>query len=298
MKFRLYFALLSPMVLWASGFAGIRAGLAGYTPEHLAVLRFLVASATMLIYAMVARTAMPRRKDIPFLLATGIISIAWYHLALNKGEQTVSAGASSMLVASAPMFTALLAHLFTGERLHARGWAGIFVAFCGVGLIALGEGGGLRFSTGAWLVLSSALATGISVILQKKYVARYSAAEFSCHLVWAGTLFLLPFGGGLLHEMSRAPLGATLAVVYIGVFPAALAYVGWGYALARIPASNAASYLYTVPVFSIFIAWVWLREVPHGLSLLGGVFALGGVLLVNTRTRQKLAAAAVVAEGD
>lgn len=297
MKPRLYFALLSPMVLWASGFAGIRAGLVGYTPEHLAVLRFLVASATMAIYALIARTAMPKRKDIPFILITGAISIAWYHLALNRGEQTVSAGASSMLVASSPIWSALLATVFTGDRLHLRGWAGIFISFCGVGLIALGEGGGLRFSSGAWLVLSSALATGISVILQKKYVARYSAAEFTCHLVWAGTIFLLPFGGGLAQQVAHAPLGATLAVIYIGVFPAAIAYIGWGYALARIPASNAASFLYTVPVFAIFIAWIWLGEIPHLLSLMGGAVALAGVLLVNTRARQKVSIA-VVAEGD
>ena len=297
MKFRLYIALLSSMVLWASGFVGIRAGLVGYTPEHLAVLRFLVASATMAIYALIARTAMPKRRDIPFILVTGIISITWYHLALNKGEQTVSAGASSMLVASSPIWSALLAALFTGERLHLRGWAGIFLSFCGVGLIALGEGGGLRFSAGAWLVLSAAFATGISVILQKKYVARYSAAEFTCHLVWAGTIFLLPFAGGLAQQVARAPLSATLAIVYIGIFPAAIAYIGWGYALARIPASNAASFLYTVPVFTIFIAWMWLDEVPRVLSLTGGALALAGVLLVNTRTRQKLAAA-VVAEGD
>ncbi len=285
------------MVLWASGFVGIRAGLVGYSPSQLAVLRFLVASATMAVYALIARTALPKPKDIPFILVTGIVSITWYHLALNKGEQTVSAGASSMLVASAPMFTALLAFLFTGERLHSRGWAGIFLAFCGVGLIALGEGGGLRFSSGAWLVLSSALATGISVILQKKYLVRYTPAEFTCHLVWAGTIFLFPFGGGLLQQISRAPLSATLAIVYIGIFPAALAYLGWGYALTRIPASNAASYLYMVPVFAIFIACIWLREVPHVLSLLGGAIALGGVLLVNTRTKEKVPAI-VIAEGD
>ncbi len=297
MKLRFYIALLSCMVLWASGFVGIRAGLVGYSPSQLAVLRFLVASATMAVYALIARTALPKSKDIPFILVTGIISITWYHLALNKGEQTVSAGASSLLVASAPMFTALLAYLFNGERLHPRGWAGIFLAFCGVGLIALGEGGGLRFSSGAWLVLSSALATGISVILQKKYLVRYTPAEFSCHLVWAGTIFLLPFGGGLLPQVSSAPLSATMAIVYIGIFPAAIAYLGWGYALTRIPASNAASYLYMVPVFSIFIAWVWLREVPHTLSLLGGAIALGGVLLVNTRMKDKTPAV-IVAEGD
>ncbi len=146
-------------------------------------------------------------------------------------------------------------------------------------------------------MLSSALATGISVILQKKYLVRYTPAEFTCHLVWAGTIFLLPFGGGLLQQMSRAPLSATLAIVYIGIFPAALAYLGWGYALTRIPASNAASYLYMVPVFAIFIAWIWLREVPHVLSLLGGAIALAGVLLVNTRTKEKVPAI-VIAEGD
>ncbi len=297
MKLRFYIALLGPMILWASGFAGIRAGLVGYTPEHLAVLRFLVASATMALYALIAHTPMPRRRHVPFLLLMGIVSIAWYHLALNKGEQTVSAGASSMLVASSPMFTALLAHFFTGERLHARGWIGILLAFGGVGLIALGEGGGLRFSSGAWLVLSSALATGISVILQKKYVAIYSPAEFSCHLIWAGTIFLLPFGGGLAHQVASAPLSATLSVIYIGVFPAAIAYLGWGYALARIPASNAASYLYTIPVFSIFIAWMWLREVPHVLSLLGGAVALAGVLLVNMKARETIGPV-VVPEGD
>jgi len=82
-----------------------------------------------------------------------------------------------------------------------------------------------------------------------------------------------------------APLEATLAIVYLGVFPAALAYVTWTYALSRAPASIAASFLYLSPVLATLIAWAWLREVPIPLSLAGGGLSLCGVILVNTRGR-------------
>jgi len=67
------------------------------------------------------------------------------------------------------------------------------------------------------------------------------------------------------------------------VFPAALAYLTWGYVLQRTPASIAASSLYTVPIFAILIGWMVLREVPSALSIVGGVLAFAGVTLVNTK---------------
>jgi len=86
---------------------------------------------------------------------------------------------------------------------------------------------------------------------------------------------------GLFQSIKNAPIESTLAVVYMGVFPAALAYISWAYVLSRIPASLAGSYLYLSPVLAIFIAWIWLGEVPVFLSLVGGLFALIGVIIVN-----------------
>ena len=76
---------------------------------------------------------------------------------------------------------------------------------------------------------------------------------------------------------------ATFAVIYLGIFPAAIAYVLWNYALARMPASLLSSFLYLSPVLASLIAWVWLGEVPALLTLVGGAIAILGVILVQTK---------------
>ena len=278
-----WLALLVCVTLWGSGFIGIRVALTAYSPAHLALLRFLAASATILLYAIVARVRLPARKDLAYILMTGFVSITVYHVALNAGERTVTGGAASMLVASGPIFSALLARVALDERLRVWGWIGIAISFAGVSLIAIGEGGEMHFNRGAFLVLIAAMATGISVVLQKHYLKTYNVTDFSTHLILAGTLFLLPFLPGLGTAIRNAPLKPTLAVVYLGVFPAGLAYLTWGYVLKRTPAAIAASSLYTVPIFAILIGWVVLREVPSALSIVGGTLAFAGVTLVNTK---------------
>ncbi len=296
-----WLALLTCVMLWGSGFIGIRVALAAYSPSHLALLRFLCASATILVYALIAGVRPPARKDIPYILLMGFVSITVYHVALNAGERTVTGGAASMLIASAPIFSALLARIALDERLRAWGWVGIALSFLGVSLIAIGEGRGVHFNLGAFLVLIAAVATGSSVVMQKHYLKRYNVTDFSTHLIFAGTLFLLVFLPGLGTAIRQAPLKATLAVVYLGVFPAAIAYLTWGYVLKRTPASIAASSLYTVPIFAIVIGWLVLREVPSAAAIVGGALAFAGVTLVNTKghTRKTMDIAALAADrGD
>lgn len=152
---RVLLALGLTIFFWASAFAGIRVGLESYSPSHVALLRFLVASAALAVYAAVRRMRLPELSDLPAVMLSGFLAFTVYHVALNYGEVTVSAGSASLLVNTAPIFTALFAAAFLGERVGTLGWAGMGVSFFGAALISFGEGEGFSLDPGAPLVLLS-----------------------------------------------------------------------------------------------------------------------------------------------
>lgn len=278
-----FFAVVVTLLLWASAFAGIKAGLSAYSPGQLALLRFLVGSASMVVLARLKGFGLPERKDFPRILAVGFLGFTVYHVFLNYGERTVSAGAASLIVSFTPVMTALLACFLLRERLRFLGWAGIAVSVSGVALISFGEGGGIALDPGSLLILLASLGSSLYNVFQKPLLKRYDPIAFTTYAMTAGTLFMLVFLPGLSGAIARAPLEATLSVAYLGVFPGAIAYSTWTYALSRMPASRLATTLYLAPVLAIAIAWVWIGEIPTLLSLLGGVITLAGVVLTNTK---------------
>jgi len=279
-KQKLAFALFCTLLPWASAFAAIRAALEGYPPGHLALVRFVIASGSLILYGMIIRIGLPDLRDVPRIFFLGFLGITLYHVPLNYGEVTVSAGAASLLIATAPVFTALFALLFLREGFRPLGWIGMAISFAGATLIAFGEGSALSFNADALLILLAAVCESIYFVRQKDLLAKYGALRFATYAVTAGTLCMLPFAPGVFATLTQAPLESTLSVIYLGLVPAAFSIVAWSYAIAHMNVSKVASFLYLNPVIAMGIAWIWLGEIPSFLTLAGGTVAIVGVFLV------------------
>ena len=278
-------SLIVTLQFWGSAFPFIRIALKAYSPGHLTLLRFVTASVAMLVFAISLRTRLPRLREWGPLCGIGFLNVAAYHTLLNFGLVTVPAGAGSLIVNTAPVFAAVFANRLLGEPVDARAWAGLFVSLVGAGLIALGTEAEMRFTPEAVLLIGCAITWGLSTVLLKPLLRRYSATQTAMISVWCGTAMLMVFAPGLPQAVASAPFTATWSIIYLGVFPIAVSYATWSYTLSKMPATRVAGYTYTIPVIALVVAYVLLGEKPGPWALVGGAVALGGVFLANAGRR-------------
>lgn len=283
---KIIIAHLVTIVLWGSAFPGIRVALTAYSPEHLSLLRLLVGSFFLIIVAYFLKIRLPEIKALPIILLFGFLGFSVYHVALNYGEQTISAGVASLLVSTSPIFTALFAFVFYREQIGIKGWIGALIAFTGVAVISLnGSIGNFSFHTGVIIILIALLSESIYFVFQNSYLKKYGVIPFTMYTIWAGTFFMLLFAPGLRQEVIHAPIDITLAVIYLGIFPTVIPYFALAYITSKTGASEATSSLYLTPVFAFLIAWAWLGELPTSFAIIGGMITLLGVFVSNMKQK-------------
>ena len=277
-------AAAGTVLLWASAFPAITVAVRGLGPAGLAVARLAVASAALALAAPLMGVRRPKLGDLPLIALCGLAGMTGYQLLLNAGERVVPAGTASLLVATAPVYSSLLAVAFLGERSSGRHrvnrhWAGSVVALAGTALIAVSHG--LGFGASALIVLAAAVLQAIFHTAQKPLLARYTGFEVTAYAMWAGTVFILPWTGSLLRALPQAGGAAIGSAVFLGLAPSAAGFVLWAYAMARMDVGRVTVSLYLVPAAAIGIALAWLGQVPGPAELIGGAIALAGVVLAS-----------------
>lgn len=273
------------IVVWSSAFAAIAFGLTAFTPAELSLLRFLIASAVLAVPVAAGVVKLPPLRDWPAIAVLGFAGITVYQLTLGYAMTRISVGAAAVVIALAPGVTSAMAALRLGEKISRRAMAGLAVAFAGVVLITVGAGRDVHFEPMALLALVAVFATSTYFVWQKPLLARTSSMGFTVASIFAGTLGLIPFGLDLPSKLASVPSSQLWSAAYLGVVPTILGYFCWNFALSRAPASKVSSIMYVQPLIASAIAWLWLGQVPGVLTGIGGLFAVGGVVLTVSSAR-------------
>lgn len=277
-----YAAALLATVLWASAFPATRYALQYYSPVSLMVLRFCAASLTLIIVGFLKKIKLPKVKDLPMFAASGLTGVFLYMYLFNTGSVTVSAGVSSFIIATSPIFTLILTRIFLKELVAPLCWIGVLVSFCGLAAVTLTQDAEFSFDIGLVLVLGAAVSSGTYSTIIRVITRTYTALEATTYTILAGTLGTLIFLPVAIREIPESNSTVNLVVVFMGIFPAAIAYLAQSYALGNAKkTAHVTVFTYLIPFISAILAYIWLQEVLSVYTLIGGLVIIAGMFMTN-----------------
>ncbi len=277
------------VIAWGASFIATKVALRDASPITIVWLRFAL-GVVVLGAAVVARKqfALVSLKELGYFALLGFLGITFHQWLQSNGLVTAQATTTAWIVATTPVFMALLGWLALRERLRSGQVIGIGLAALGVLLVvSKGEAAALvggRFGTpGDFLILISAVNWAAVSALSKRGLQKHPATRMTFYMMAFGWLFssVLFFAGPGWGEIGRLTRDGWLGIIFLGVACSGLAYIFWYDALQIIPASELGVFLYVEPLVAVVIAAIVLREAMTLVALLGGAIILFGVWLVN-----------------
>ena len=267
------------ILFWSMAFVFTRLALASFTPYSLGVLRYLAASAALAVVAVATRMKPPAPRDLPWFLLSGATGFGLYMSTFNLGSVSVSASTGSVMIATTPILTALLARVVYREKLTALQYGAIGVCFIGVAVLTVLRGG-FTFNAGLFYMFLSALLISVYNLLQRRLTKTYSALQSTAYSIFFGTLMLCVFLPDAVTQLRAAPPIQYLYLAVLGVFSSAIAYCAWSKALSLAAnTSSVSNYMFVTPFLTTLLG-LWLAgEAIEMSTVAGGALIIAGLLL-------------------
>ena len=279
------------VVFWGASFIATKISLREVAPITVVWLRF-----AMGVVILGAAVWMRRDfkwvpvRELGYFALLGFIGITFHQWLQSNALETSQASTTAWVVATSPVFIALLSWLFLRERLSLVPVLGIALAAAGVLLVVTkGDLGSIELgkfgAPGDILILISAVNWAVFTVLSRRGLRLHSAALMMFYVMVLGWLLssALFIAGPGLADIGRLTLDGWLAVGFLGVFCSGLSYIFWYDALKLIPASQVGVFLYFEPLVTVVVAAAILQESLVPAEALGGAIILFGVWLVNRR---------------
>ncbi len=288
-KFIPYFEALFAVIVWGASFIATKIAVGQVTPISVVWLRFTM-GVIVLGIAVAARKqfALPTKNEWGYFALLGFLGITFHQWLQSNGLLTAQANTTAWIVATTPVFMALLGWLVLKEGLNRIKSAGIFLATLGV-LLVVTDGkvfsiiSGRFGTTGDFLILISALNWAVFSVLSRRGLQNHPATRMMFFVMTLGWIFtsILFFGGKGISAITQLKTNGWLAIAFLGVFCSGLAYIAWYDALQALSTAQTGAFLYIEPLVAVVVAAIILNEPVTWASVLGGAVILFGVWLVN-----------------
>jgi drug/metabolite transporter (DMT)-like permease len=280
------------VVIWGGTFIATKIALTEVSPATIVWLRFAM-GVIILGAAVFSRKqfALPEKNEWLYLALLGFLGVTFHQWLQATGLQTAKATTTAWIVATTPVFIAILGWLGLKEKLSWVQVSGIVVAAFGVLLIVSKGNFSLFFSGGEGtfgdlLIFISALNWAVYTILSRRELARHPAARMMFYVMLLGWLFtniwIFGFGPGL-SEIGQLTTRGWGAILVLGIFGSGLAYIAFYDALQALPASQLGAFFNIEPLVTALLASVMIGEALTLISLVSGAIIIFGVWLVNRK---------------
>jgi len=276
---------LITIIAWGSTFIASRFMLDYFTPLQVMTMRFVIAY--VVLWIMKPKLTHLIWKDELVFLLMGLSGCSIYFITENTALTITSTSNVSILVASSPILTALLAHLFTkDEKLKPNTITGFIIAFIGVAFVVFNGTFILKLNpVGDLLAFFSALSWAVYSIILKNVINRYDNILLIRKIMFYGILTAAPF---LFIEGKRFDYEALLnpkiliSILFLGVIGSGICYLTWNISVKRLGIITTNSYIYVIPFVTMILAAILLKEQITIIGVLGAVLIISGVVITSS----------------
>jgi drug/metabolite transporter (DMT)-like permease len=287
-----YVLLTFAALFWAGNVVLARGVSGAIPPVTLNVLRWAIALALLLPIAwpQLAGKGQVVRKHFAELVLLAVPSTAIYSTFIYIGTRTTTATNAGLIVGTMPIAILVLGYLAREERLTTRRVAGIASSFVGVVLV-IAKGSSalvqeLSLSSGGIFIIGAVVSWAVYSILLRRFSIPLGGSALLAVLSAIGLALCIPFcAWELLHgERILWSPGTAAAIIYVGIFPSVIATIFWNAAIAQVGAGTSGAFTNLIPIFSLILAVILLRESINAFQLAGMGLIFAGICLVSRQT--------------
>ena len=284
--------MLMTILFWGVNFSMVKLALREFSPYGFNGIRLSTASIILIVILWIRKDGLfLRRSDWSKIVILAFIGNTLYQILFIHGINLTTASNTSLIMASTPIFIALLSSSLKHERIHWSGWLGIFLSFLGLYLIITRRAGAFEFSwqnlRGDGLILLGNICWTIYTVLSKPLLARIPPFKYIALSLALGSLFFLPFAAPDLKELPWEGISERgwLILAYSSIFAIALGYAIWYASVKRVGNTKTSIYGNFTPVIAVVSAHFLVGERITTYQVIGALIIFAGFYLTRSGYR-------------